>query len=232
MPAPPARSFSASVPCGVSSSSRSPSRNWRSNSLFSPTYDDVILRMRRAASSTPSSQSSTPQLFEMIDRSVVPCASSASMRAMGLPLSPNPPTAIVAPSGMSATASAALATCLSITRDLLVLAHPCVPLHHHAAAASRRHPVCDVDEPGPSVHIMDTRTAVPGAQAIARAASLLRLVTAAGAGGVTVSDLARQAELTRPTTHRLLTALRHEGLVDQDDRTGTWMPGPELFLMG
>lgn len=76
-----------------------------------------------------------------------------------------------------------------------------------------------------------TRT-VPGAQAIARAATLLRLVTGAGDDGSTVADLARSADLTRPTTHRLLTALRHEGLVDQDERTGRWMPGPELYLMG
>ncbi|MFT4214024.1 MAG: IclR family transcriptional regulator [Microbacterium sp.] len=73
---------------------------------------------------------------------------------------------------------------------------------------------------------------VPGAQAVSRAARLLRLVTAAGEGGAAVADLARHAELTRPTTHRLLAALRHEGLVDQDEHTGRWMPGPELFLMG
>ncbi|MDY0909409.1 IclR family transcriptional regulator [Microbacterium sp. CFBP9034] len=73
---------------------------------------------------------------------------------------------------------------------------------------------------------------VPGAQSIARAAQLLRLVTSGGADGMTVADLARRAELTRPTTHRLLTALRQEGLVDQDDRSGRWMPGPELYLMG
>ncbi|MBZ6372149.1 MAG: helix-turn-helix domain-containing protein, partial [Microbacterium hominis] len=81
---------------------------------------------------------------------------------------------------------------------------------------------------------MDTSPArtVPGAQSVARAAALLRLVTAAGDEGLTVSDLARRADLTRPTTHRLLTALRHEGLVDQDERTGRWMPGPELYLMG
>lgn len=77
-----------------------------------------------------------------------------------------------------------------------------------------------------------SRRSVPGAQSVARAARLLRLVTAAGAEGVPVSDLARRADLTRPTTHRLLTALRHEGLVDQDDRSGRWMPGPELYLMG
>ncbi len=73
---------------------------------------------------------------------------------------------------------------------------------------------------------------MPGAQSVARAARLLRLVTTAGDEGLTVADLARRADLTRPTTHRLLTALRQEGLVDQDDRTGRWMPGPELYLMG
>ncbi|WP_425562044.1 IclR family transcriptional regulator [Microbacterium kribbense] len=91
---------------------------------------------------------------------------------------------------------------------------------------------CDVDGRTHSVHIVDTRATVPGAQAIARAASLLRLVTASGADGVTTSDLARGADLTRPTAHRLLTALRREGLVDQEEHTGRWMPGPELFLMG
>ena len=47
-----------------------------------------------------------------------------------------------------------------------------------------------------------------------------------------MADLARRAELTRPTAHRLLAALRNEGLVDQDEKTGLWMPGPELYLMG
>lgn len=73
---------------------------------------------------------------------------------------------------------------------------------------------------------------VPGAQAVARAARLLRLVTGGGGEGLSVAEIARRADLTRPTTHRLLTALRHEGLVDQDEATGKWMPGPELYLMG
>ncbi|MCM3779082.1 IclR family transcriptional regulator [Microbacterium hydrocarbonoxydans] len=73
---------------------------------------------------------------------------------------------------------------------------------------------------------------VPGAQAIARAASLLRLVTAGGTDGATLQSLAQAADLSRSTAHRLLTALRAEGLVDRSDDTGRWMPGPELFLMG
>lgn len=82
------------------------------------------------------------------------------------------------------------------------------------------------------VHIVDNQPSVPGAQAIARAAALLRLVTAAGSAGVATTELAADADLTRPTAHRLLTALRREGLVDQDDTSGRWMPGPELYLMG
>lgn len=77
-----------------------------------------------------------------------------------------------------------------------------------------------------------TRASVPGAQSVARAARLLRLVTGAGDEGMPVADLARRADLTRPTAHRLLVALRHEGLVDQDERTGRWTTGPELYLMG
>lgn len=97
---------------------------------------------------------------------------------------------------------------------------------------------CDVDVRRRTVHIVDTpdtrgpRSTVPGAQAIARAAHLLRLVTAAGDAGATVGDLAHDADLTRPTAHRLLSALRLEGLVDRDDTTGHWLPGPELYLMG
>lgn len=73
---------------------------------------------------------------------------------------------------------------------------------------------------------------VPGAQAVARAAHLLRLVTAGGEGGVSLQDLCRAAGLSRSTAHRLLTALRAEGLVDRDDARARWMPGPELYLMG
>ncbi|MDN3495766.1 IclR family transcriptional regulator [Planococcus sp. APC 4015] len=79
---------------------------------------------------------------------------------------------------------------------------------------------------------MDTRSTIPGAQSVSRAARLLRLVTQAGDDGMPSAELSRRADLTRPTTHRLLQALQHEGLVDQDDRTGRWTPGPELYLMG
>lgn len=79
---------------------------------------------------------------------------------------------------------------------------------------------------------MEHVSPVPGTQAIARAARLLRLVTAAGAGGASLQELATAADLSRSTAHRLLSALRAEGLVDRDGDSTRWMPGPELFLMG
>lgn len=75
-------------------------------------------------------------------------------------------------------------------------------------------------------------TPVAGAQAIARAARLLRLVTAGGAEGASLQQLADAAQLSRSTAHRLLSALKAEGLVDRDEQSARWMPGPELYLMG
>ena len=237
MPEPPARSFSASVPCGVSSSSSSPERNWRSNSLFSPTYDDVILRMRFAFSRTPRPQSSTPQLLLTMLRSVVPCASSASIRAMGLPERPNPPTA--SDRAVRDVGDGLGGRRVRLVDHVRLLRVAGIAYDPPSCASILRHGLvtgcgCHVDAERRSVHIVDTSTerSVPGAQSVARAARLLRLVTSAGDDGLTVADLARRADLTRPTAHRLLTALRHEGLVDQDERTGRWMPGPELYLMG
>src|SRR5690606_29636794 len=79
---------------------------------------------------------------------------------------------------------------------------------------------------------MDTIRSVPGTQAVSRAAALLRLVTASGENGASLQELARDCDLSRSTAHRLLSALRVEGLVDRDEDSARWMPGPELFLMG
>ncbi|WP_460772955.1 IclR family transcriptional regulator [Microbacterium sp. GXF7504] len=78
----------------------------------------------------------------------------------------------------------------------------------------------------------ETRSTVTGAQAVRRAATLLRLVTGAGTAGATTGELAAAASLSRPTAHRILSALRQEGLVDQDARSGNWVVGPEVYLMG
>ena len=75
-------------------------------------------RIRLARSSRPRPQSSTPQLFEIASRSVIPASSTARMSTLGIPQRPNPPTAIEAPSVMPAMAAAGSATTLSMPRTL------------------------------------------------------------------------------------------------------------------
>ena len=107
IPAPPALSFSANVPCGTSSTSSSPLRYYLSNSLFSPTYDAIIRLTCLLRRRMPKPKSSMPQLFETIVRSLGPCYAIAVIRFSGMPHRPNPPAHIVAPSLISLVASAA-----------------------------------------------------------------------------------------------------------------------------
>lgn len=65
-----------------------------------------------------------------------------------------------------------------------------------------------------------------------KASRILRLLGSAGSAGATTSAVATECRLSRPTTHRILTALTAEGLVDRDAETGRWLTGPELFLLG
>jgi hypothetical protein len=66
--------------------------------------------MRRSASNNPKPQSSTPQLFDTTWSSCTPARRSSAISVDGMPQSPNPPTAMVAPSEMSATACSATTT--------------------------------------------------------------------------------------------------------------------------
>ncbi|QIX28267.1 IclR family transcriptional regulator [Nocardioides sp. JQ2195] len=68
-------------------------------------------------------------------------------------------------------------------------------------------------------------------QVVARIGRLLRTVSRHEPGGVTTTEAALAADLARPTAHRLLVALQHEGLVDRTP-TGQWLLGPETFLLG
>ncbi|GAA3666856.1 IclR family transcriptional regulator [Microbacterium marinilacus] len=70
-----------------------------------------------------------------------------------------------------------------------------------------------------------------GTQSIERAASLLRAVSG-DAAGVTTARAASLTGLTRPTAHRILSALQRAGLLDLDNVRGVWLLGPELFLLG
>lgn len=82
------------------------------------------------------------------------------------------------------------------------------------------------------VHIVDTPNRVPGTQVVDRVSQVLRAVSAAMPTGAGTSDIARQASISRPTAHRLLTALTAQGFIDRDQRSGNWLLGPEIYLMG
>ena len=71
-----------------------------------------------------------------------------------------------------------------------------------------------------------------GAQVVGRIAALLRALSSSMPKGAGTSDLARAARVPRPTAHRLLTSLTAQGFVDRDQRSGDWLLGPELYLMG
>ncbi|AIY19556.1 helix-turn-helix domain-containing protein [Pimelobacter simplex] len=74
---------------------------------------------------------------------------------------------------------------------------------------------------------MDTGPSVVG-----RVGSLLRALAAREPDGVSTTALAAATDLPRATSHRLLSALRDEGLVERDEATGSWHLGPECFLLG
>lgn len=79
---------------------------------------------------------------------------------------------------------------------------------------------------------MNTPPATAGAQVVGRIASVLRAVSQAMPTGAGTSRIAEVAHIARPTVHRLLSSLAEQGFVDRDTRTGNWLLGPELYLMG
>lgn len=72
---------------------------------------------------------------------------------------------------------------------------------------------------------------IVGAQVVARAAHLLKLVSERG-GGRLIADLVTRSGLTRPTVYRLLEALKVSGLIEQDEQTRRWYLGPEAYAIG
>jgi len=74
--------------------------------------------------------------------------------------------------------------------------------------------------------------ATGGAQAVARALSLLSLVGRGGEAGLALGQLAAASGLARPTVRRLLLALAQARMVEQDRRSRRYHLGPEAYLLG
>lgn len=79
---------------------------------------------------------------------------------------------------------------------------------------------------------MNASEPIAGAQVVGRIAALLRALSSTMPGGAGTSELAREAGVSRPTAHRLLSSLTEQGFVDRDQSSGAWLLGPELYLMG
>ncbi|GAA2177185.1 IclR family transcriptional regulator [Leucobacter tardus] len=71
-----------------------------------------------------------------------------------------------------------------------------------------------------------------GTQVVSKVGAVLRALSATMPDGAGTTTVASRTGITRPTAHRLLTALVSEGFVDRDQQSGRWLLGPELYLMG
>ncbi|WP_062289482.1 IclR family transcriptional regulator [Demequina phytophila] len=70
-----------------------------------------------------------------------------------------------------------------------------------------------------------------GAQVVARVGAVLRALSALAGEPAATAAIAEATSLTRPTAHRLLSALAAEGLVDRAG-AGGWTLGPEAYILG
>jgi len=68
-------------------------------------------------------------------------------------------------------------------------------------------------------------------RSVSRISSLLRCFTH-GEPELGVSEISRKVELPKSTVHRILSALANEGLVSQNEETGKYTIGPEIYIMG
>jgi len=70
-----------------------------------------------------------------------------------------------------------------------------------------------------------------GTQSIQRAVAVLRILATARESGSGLTEISMQAELTRPTTHRILSVLIGEGIVEQRQDTRRYFVGEQISLL-
>ena len=70
-----------------------------------------------------------------------------------------------------------------------------------------------------------------GTQSIQRALGVLRILATGREAGFGLTEIARQAGLTRPTAHRILSILVAEGIVEQKPRTRRYAVGEQIPLL-
>src|SRR5579862_1998270 len=111
----------------------------------------MCLRIWPAERSNPMPKPSTPALLLIVVRFFTPLRTRARIRFSGMPHRPKPPTMMLAPSGISRTASSALATTLFIRGRFYFRArlrrkrhhfHP-IHFHHRGHRGAQRKPKAD-----------------------------------------------------------------------------------------
>lgn len=72
-----------------------------------------------------------------------------------------------------------------------------------------------------------------GTQSVQRTIDLLESISSLDlGGGASIKDLCASLQLTRPTTHRILSSLEHNGLVTRAAGTNGYKLGPRLYYLG
>lgn len=80
--------------------------------------------------------------------------------------------------------------------------------------------------------LKDDDGAAAGTQSIARAAALLRLVSASPLEGSSLSELIAETGLAKPTCRRIMLGLMEAGLAEQDPTTRRYRLGVEAYVLG
>jgi len=70
-----------------------------------------------------------------------------------------------------------------------------------------------------------------GTQSIQRAVAVLRILATARESGLGLTEISMQAELTRPTTHRILSVLVAEGIIEQRLGARRYVVGEQIPLL-
>lgn len=70
-----------------------------------------------------------------------------------------------------------------------------------------------------------------GTQSIQRAMAVLRVLATAREAGLGLTQLSKQAELTRPTAHRILSVLIAEGMVERRHDSNRYLIGEQVPLL-
>jgi len=78
---------------------------------------------------------------------------------------------------------------------------------------------------------MTSSQPIPGTRAVRRVLSLLKAFSEERAG-LSLTELSHRVDLSKATTHRMLSVLEQEGFLTRSEETGEFRLGPEIIVLG